>query len=134
MIHADVHAGNWYVTDGGRMGLFDYQCMLHGLGAQDLTYALIGNLTIDNRRLWERDLVMLYGERLVKHGVTEAPEFDQLWLWYRQMVPHAMLMWLGTIGANKLQPQMQTREVCLVSLERSSQACADLDVLGSLGL
>lgn len=134
LIHTDVHAGNWYVTADGRMGLLDYQCMLHGLGTQDLTYALIGNLTIDNRRLWERDLVMLYGECLAKHGVTEVPEFDQLWLQYRQMVPHAMFMWLGTIGANKLQPQMQTREVCLVNLERSSRACADLDAFGSLGL
>jgi thiamine kinase-like enzyme len=132
--HSDVHAGNWYVTGDGRVGLFDWQCMLHGLGVQDLAYALIGNLTIEHRRAWERELVELYGQLLGEHGATNVPDAETLWLRYRQMVPHAMFMWLGTIGSNKLQPQMQKPEICLANIDRSAQACADLETFAALGM
>jgi hypothetical protein len=134
IVHSDVHAGNWYLTGDGRVGLFDWQCMLHGFGAQDIAYALIGNLTIEHRRAWERELVGLYRDRLREHGVTNVPDSETLWLRYRQMVPHAMFMWLGTIGSNKLQPQMQKPEISLANIERSAQACADLDAFAALGM
>ena len=108
--------------------------MLHGFGAQDIAYALIGNLTIEHRRAWERDLVECYRNRLRGHGVTEVPDSETLWLRYRQMVPHAMFMWLGTIGSNKMQPQMQKPEISLANIERSTQACADLDTFAALGM
>ncbi|MCV7412570.1 aminoglycoside phosphotransferase family protein [Mycobacterium florentinum] len=134
IVHSDVHAGNWYLTGDGRVGLFDWQCMLHGFGAQDIAYALIGNLTIPHRRAWERDLLELYRDRLRAHGVTDVPDSETLWLRYRQMIPHAMFMWLGTIGSNKLQPQMQKPEISLANIERSAQACADLDVFAALDM
>ena len=46
----------------------------------------------------------------------------------------AMFMWLGTIGSNKLQPQMQKPEICLANIDRSAQACADLEVFAALGM
>lgn len=134
IVHSDVHAGNWYLTGDGRVGLFDWQCMLHGFGAQDIAYALIGNLTIQHRRAWERDLLDFYRDRLGAHGVADVPDSETLWLRYRQMIPHAMFMWLGTIGANKMQPQMQKPEISLANIERSAQACADLDVFAALGM
>lgn len=134
IVHSDVHAGNWYLTGDGRVGLFDWQCMLHGFGAQDIAYALIGNLTIAHRRAWERDLLEFYRDRLGAHGVANVPDSEMLWLRYRQMIPHAMFMWLGTIGSNKLQPQMQKPEISLANIERSAQACADLDAFAALGM
>jgi thiamine kinase-like enzyme len=134
IVHSDVHAGNWYLTRDGRVGLFDWQCMLHGFGAQDIAYVLIGNLTILNRRAWERDLLEFYRDRLGAHGVTNVPDSETLWLRYRQMIPHAMFMWLGTIGSNKMQPQMQKPEISLANIERSAQACADLDAFAALGM
>jgi aminoglycoside phosphotransferase (APT) family kinase protein len=134
IVHSDVHAGNWYLTGDGRVGLFDWQCMLHGFGAQDIAYALIGNLTIEHRRAWERELVELYRARLGQHGARNVPDSETLWLRYRQMVPHAMFMWLGTIGSNKMQPQMQKPEISLANIERSAQACADLDAFAALGM
>jgi len=134
IVHSDVHAGNWYLTGDGRVGLFDWQCMLHGFGAQDIAYMLIGNLTIEHRRDWERELVELYRDRLSEHGVTNVPDSETLWLRYRQMIPHAMFMWLGTIGSNRMQPQMQKPEISLANIERSAQACADLDVFAALGM
>lgn len=134
IVHSDVHAGNWYLTGDGRVGLFDWQCMLHGFGAQDIAYALIGNLTIPHRRVWERDLLEFYRDRLGAHGVANVPDSETLWLRYRQMIPHAMFMWLGTIGSNKLQPQMQKPEISLANIERSAQACADLDAFAALGM
>lgn len=134
LIHSDVHAGNWYVTGDDRMGLFDWQCMLNGLGMQDVTYGLVANLTVENRREWERDLVMQYGKELANRGVEQVPDSNELWLRYRQMVPHAMFMWLGTIGANRLQPEMQKPEISLANLARSAQACQDLETFAALGL
>jgi hypothetical protein len=45
-----------------------------------------------------------------------------------------MFMWLGTIGSNKLQPQMQKPEISLANIERSAQACLDLDAFAALGM
>jgi hypothetical protein len=134
IVHSDVHAGNWYLTGDGRVGLFDWQCMLHGFGVQDLAYMLIGNLTIEHRRAWEGELLIRYRDRLGEYGATKIPEPETLWLRYRQMVPHAMFMWLGTIGANKMQPQMQKPEISLANIERSAQACVDLETFAALGL
>ena len=134
IVHSDVHAGNWYLTGEGRVGLFDWQCMLHGFGAQDIAYALIANLTIQHRRAWERELLERYRQRLGERGAANVPDPETLWLRYRQMVPHAMFMWLGTIGSNKMQPQMQKPEISLANIERSAQACADLDTFAALDM
>jgi hypothetical protein len=134
IVRSDVHAGKWYLTGDGRVGLFDWQCMLHGLGVQDIAYALIGNLTVEHRRAWERELLELYRELPGEHGATNVPDSETVWLRYRQMVPHAMFMWLGTIGSNKLQPQMRKPEISLANIERKAQACADLDAFAALGM
>ena len=50
------------------------------------------------------------------------------------MVPHAMLMWLGICGSNKLQPEMQRPEISLANIDRSAHACADLEAFAALGM
>lgn len=107
---------------------------MHAARLRCSRHRLIGNLTIQHRRAWERDLLELYRDRLGAYGVTNVPDSETLWLRYRQMIPHAMFMWLGTIGANKLQPQMQKPEISLANIERSAQACADLDAFAALGM
>ena len=79
-------------------------------------------------------VVEFYRERVGQHGAPNMPDSETLWLRYRQMVPHAMFMWLGTIGSNKLQPQMQKPEISLANIDRSAQACADLEAFAALGM
>jgi thiamine kinase-like enzyme len=131
MLHGDVHPGNWYVTEDGRMGLYDWQCIVRGGWARDLAYALSTHLTVEDRRAWERELVARHGERLADAGI-EPPEEEEAFLAYRQQMPHAMFMWLGTIGRHSLQPDMQPADVTLESVRRTCQAAADLDSLRAI--
>lgn len=131
LVHADVHAGNWFVTAEGRMGLYDWQCTVRGNWALDFAYALMSGLDIESRRAWEHDLLRLYLDQLGENGGT-APPFDDAWLHYRQQVFHGLFAWVGTIGAGRMQPEMQPRDVCLVNIERISQAVVDLESLDAL--
>jgi thiamine kinase-like enzyme len=131
MLHGDVHPGNWYVTDDGQMGLYDWQCMVRGGWARDLAYALSTHLTVEDRRAWERELVVRHGERLADAGI-DPPGEDEAFLAYRQQMPHAMFMWLGTIGRHSLQPDMQPADITLESVRRTCQAAADLESLDAV--
>lgn len=131
LVHADVHAGNWFVTGDGRMGLYDWQCTVRGNWALDFAYALMSNLDIESRRAWENDLLRLYLEELKANG-GKAPAFDEAWLHYRQQVFHGLFAWVGTIGAGRMQPEMQPRDICLANIERITQAVVDLESLDAL--
>jgi aminoglycoside phosphotransferase (APT) family kinase protein len=131
LLHGDVHPGNWYVTGDDRMGLYDWQCIVRGGWARDVAYALATHLTVEQRRDWEQDLVARYRERLAAAGF-ELPDADRCFLAYRQQMPHAMFMWLGTIGRYRLQPDMQPKDITLESVRRTCQAAADLDSLDAI--
>jgi thiamine kinase-like enzyme len=131
LLHGDVHPGNWYVTGDNRMGLYDWQCVVRGGWARDIAYALSTHLTVENRRIWERDLVARYCTRLTEAG-CQIPNAEASLLAYRQQMLHAMFMWLVTIGRYSLQPEMQPRDVTLESVRRTCQAAEDLDSLESI--
>jgi thiamine kinase-like enzyme len=131
LLHGDVHPGNWYVTGDGRMGLYDWQCIVRGGWARDVAYALSTHLTVEQRREWERDLVDRHRERLAEAG-CEPPDLEESFLAYRQQMPHAMFMWLGTIGRYRLQPDMQPKDITLESVRRTCQAAADLESLDAI--
>jgi hypothetical protein len=131
LLHGDVHPGNWYVTGDGRMGLYDWQCAARGGWARDIAYALSTHLTVEQRRTWERDLIARYLKRLAALG-CEPTNLDDSFLAYRQQMPHAMFMWLCTIGRYRLQPDMQPRDITLESVRRTCQAAVDLDSLGAI--
>jgi thiamine kinase-like enzyme len=131
LLHGDVHPGNWYVTGDGRMGLYDWQCTVRGGWARDIAYALSTHLTVEQRREWERDLIARYRERLAESG-CEAGKLEESFLAYRQQMPHAMFMWLVTIGRYRLQPDLQPRDITLETLRRTCQAAVDLDSLDAI--
>jgi hypothetical protein len=131
MLHSDVHPGNWYVTRDGRMGLCDWQCVVQGGWARDLAYFLSSNLPTEDRRAWEADLVARHGERLADAGITPPP-FDEAFLAYRQQLPHAMFMWLGTLGRHRLQPEFQPHDITIELVHRICTAADDLDTLGAI--
>lgn len=131
LLHADVHAGNWYVTGDGRMGLYDWQCTLRGNWAVDFSYSIMSALTIEQRRAWERDLLEFYLDRLQAAGGT-APDFEAAWLQYRQQTFQGVFAWVGTLGQGRMQPDMQPRDISLANFERILQAVADLESLDSL--
>lgn len=128
LLHSDVHSRNWYVTAEGRMGLYDWQCITKGNWALDVSYALSSALTVEDRRLWERELLDLYAEQLALSGGPRLSR-DEVWLCYRQQLFHGLFFWLFTLGAGVLEPAMQPAEVSLANLERMTHAAVDLEVL-----
>ena len=131
LLHGDVHPGNWYETGDHRMGLYDWQCAVRGGWARDIAYALSTQLTVENRRVWERDLLVRYCDRLAEAG-CQVPKAGEAFLAYRQQMLHAMFMWLVTIGRYSLQPEMQPKDVTLESVRRTCQAAEDLDSLAAI--
>jgi hypothetical protein len=132
LLHSDVHLGNWYATDDGRMGQYDWQAIVKGQWALDFAYAMTSALAVDDRRAWEHELIALYLERLAANGVAAPPTSAEAFLAYRQQIFHALVFWLYTIGAGPLQPNMQPRDICEVNVQRMAAAAADLESLDSL--
>jgi hypothetical protein len=129
-LHSDVHIGNWYLTDAGRMGLCDWQCPSKGHWSRDVAYALAAALRPDDRRAWERDLLERYLQSL-SEATGEAFEFEDSWRLYRQQMLHALWMWTITLCHSPLLPSMQPEETSLAMIERIALAMSDLDSLDS---
>jgi hypothetical protein len=134
LLHHDTHPSNWYVTGAGRMGLYDWQTLVKGIWAIDVSYALNSALEIADRREWLPDLLRLYLDRLRAGGVAEPPTFDEAWLQYRQQTVHGLIFWLATHGAGRFQPDLHPAERCLVNIERMGQAAVDLETLDCLAV
>jgi hypothetical protein len=131
LLHQDLHAGNWFATGNSEMGLYDWQCVARGGWALDFAYAFMSGLTVEDRRRWERGLLECYLQQLGAAG-GEPPPFEEAWLLYRQQVFHGLAFWLITIGAGRLQPDMQPVEISRVNLERMTHAVMDLSSFDAL--
>jgi len=131
LVHTDVHANNWFVTADRQMGLLDWAALARGQGPRDLAYALMSNLTLDDRRNWERDLVEQYADTVAAISGRPAKP-DEVWTCYRQQTLHGLYFWLYTLGRGMFQPSMQADEVSRINIARMAQAVVDLDTLSSL--
>jgi hypothetical protein len=131
LLHSDVHIGNWYQTGAGKMGLCDWQCLSRGHWSRDIAYAVTAALTPDDRRNWEKDLLVHYLDRFADLTGSK-PSFDQSFLHYRQQVVHALLMWTITLCHSPLLPNMQPEETTLAMIQRITHAMADLDSIGAV--
>jgi len=130
-LHSDVHIGNWYQTARGSMGLCDWQCAGRGHWARDLSYAISGALTIEDRRNWETELVQRYLARFGEVAGTTFG-FDEAWTYYRQQMFQALLNWTPTLCPSEHLPAtMQTEGMSLTMIERMTAAIDDLDALDS---
>jgi aminoglycoside phosphotransferase (APT) family kinase protein len=128
LIHSDVHIGNWYRTGASKMGLCDWQCLARGHWSRDFAYAVTAALTPEDRRKWEKDLLLRYLDRFAT--LTGAkPDFEKSFLRYRQQMVHALLMWTITLCHSPLLPNMQSEATTLAMIERISTAMADQDSL-----
>jgi aminoglycoside phosphotransferase (APT) family kinase protein len=131
LLHSDVHIGNWYLTKSGRMGLCDWQCVSRGHWSRDFAYAVTAALTPDDRRDWEKDLLVRYLDRLAALTGSKL-SFEQSFLHYRQQIVHALLMWTITLCHSPLLPNMQPEETALAMIQRMTTAMADLDSIDAV--
>lgn len=132
LLHQDVHQGNWLRDPDGRMGLYDWQAVAKGDWALDFSYAMSVNLTVEDRRAWEPRLMERYLWRLGEEGVAKVPTFDEAWLSYRQQPFHVVIFAAFTIGAGRLQPDMQPKDYMLRCWERITAFVDDHDSLDAI--
>jgi aminoglycoside phosphotransferase (APT) family kinase protein len=130
VLHSDVHLGNWYITDEGRMGLGDWQCICVGHWARDFAYAVSTSLAEHDRRSWERDLLARYLERMGENCALHA-SFERAWDDYRQQLFAALLMWTPTLCHPPTMPDMQPVEMSLLMIKRITTAISDLAAFDS---
>ena len=130
LLHSDVHIGNWYQTGAGAMGLCDWQCLTKGHWSRDISYLLSAALTPEDRRAWERDLLLRYLTQL-SAVIGRDISFDQAWNDYRRQMLHAFWMWTITLCHSPFLPAMQTKETTLEMISRIATAMSELESLSA---
>src|SRR3546814_5061599 len=95
------------------MGLSDWQIVSAGHWSRDFVYTMTTALTIEDRRKWEKDLVLFYLDKMEELGVPRISP-DEAWKNLRQQLMTALAFWTITLrpapGMPDMQPERTTRE------------------------
>jgi hypothetical protein len=132
LAHGDVHLKNWYITNTGRMGLSDWQCVSRGHWGRDFGYTIGTALTVEDRRAWERDLLDFYLDHLHAAGGPKVP-FYEGWLHYRRQLMTALTWWTITYNPAPGMPDMQPIDTTREFVKRLATAIDDVESLDSFG-
>ncbi|MFN2536673.1 MAG: phosphotransferase [Mycobacteriales bacterium] len=127
LLHADPHQDNYFITHDGAPALLDWQTAQAGAWAHDVTYTIIGCLSIEDRRTELQPLVEHYLGTLSGKGVTAVPHVGEAMLAVRRNVWHSFLWWLTPV---EMQPDKTSRIVG----ERFAVAAVDLDCFEAVGM
>ncbi len=77
LVHFDYRADNLFFDDEGSVVVIDWQAISQGGGVADVGYLLSQNLSVDDRRTHEPDLLRSYHDALIAGGVSDY-SFEQL--------------------------------------------------------
>ena len=128
LIHSDVHLGNWYIAKNGDMGLTDWQVTTIGHWSRDYIYATGTALTIENRRKWEKDLLLIYLDKMAELGVPKI-SIDDAMLNLRQQSLTALAFWTITLRPAPGMPPMQPESISYEFIKRLVALMDDHDAL-----
>ena len=125
--HGDPHLGNMFFEHDGTPGILDWQAWMQGPYMDDVSYSIIGNLTVEDRRKSEKDLIAGYLEALKRNGVANPPSREEAWEAYRR---HAMHGFMWPFTPEEMQP------IGIITAEGDcfGAAVLDLDTFGALGV
>lgn len=125
LAHGDAHIGNTYRVPGETAPRFlDWQVFSLGSWSVDVSYFLVGSLTVSDRQHHEDGLLRHYLEVLAAQGVA-APTFDEAFSSYRRHHLHGV-MWAFC------PPEMQDPEDCAEMARRHAGAAIDHNTLAAL--
>jgi hypothetical protein len=131
--HFDYRLDNLFFDDtegAGGVRIIDFQATSKGGFAFDLGYFLSQNLTTDDRRRNEDDLVRLYHDRLVAGGVT-GYAFDQLRRDLRLGVLYGWIIPVFAVGSLDVS-SARAMQLWTEVIRRAQAAIADHDAAGLL--
>lgn len=77
LVHFDFRADNLFFADDGSVVVIDWQAISKGGGMADVGYFLSQNLSTEDRRAHEPELLHAYHDTLVANGVTDY-DYDTL--------------------------------------------------------
>ncbi|MBW2507400.1 MAG: phosphotransferase [Deltaproteobacteria bacterium] len=122
ILHGDPHVANTYLLPDESAGLLDWQLMVRGRWAHDVTYILVTALSTEDRRKDERELLSFYLESLRENGVGNPPTLDDAWEIYRRAVAWGLVIgWLIT------PPENYGETITAANIRRLVDAALDLD-------
>ena len=99
VVLGDCHQGNTYILpDGDRLWL-DWQLVRRGRPWRDLTYFVIGALTIEERRAHHKDLVKQYREHLIATGAQGVPTLNEAWEQSKLFVMYGLQAWAANMDS-----------------------------------
>lgn len=124
VVHGDSHLGNTYLLPDGHRLWLDWQMVRKGNGLRDVSYFVVGALTVDERRSTERELLAHYRAALVATGAGDVPDLTTMWEQYRRWAMYGLMSWMGT--------RDHWGQDNHGAIERFSVATADLDTLALL--
>jgi len=128
LLHGDTHVGNTYLLPGGRGGLLDWQLMMRGSWAHDVTYFLVTALDPAVRRAHQRQLIDEYLGKLAHLGVPDVPTLDAAFDQHRRAA-----LWGLVIGWLICPPENYGPEITIANITRTVAAVMDLDTLDAIG-
>jgi hypothetical protein len=127
LLHGDPHLGNTYLLPGERGGLLDWQLMMRGSWAHDVTYLLVTALAPEIRRTHQRGLLAEYLERLAEAGVRRVPSAADAFEQYR-----AAALWGLVIGWLICPPENYGPEITAANISRTVAAVDDLETFAAI--
>jgi hypothetical protein len=97
LVHGDCHLGNSYRRPDGERIWLDWQLVRKGRPWRDLTYFMIGSLTIEERRQSERALHKHYRDALVATGAEGVADLDEIFEHYRRWIIYGQQAWIANM-------------------------------------
>ena len=127
LLHGDPHLGNTYLLPGERGGLLDWQLMMRGSWAHDVTYLMVTSLDPQVRRAHERELLAEYLEQLRANGVDNAPAPEAAFEQCRTAA-----LWGLVIGWLICPPENYGRPITEANISRAVTAVRDYDTISAI--
>ena len=127
LLHGDPHLGNTYLLPGSRGGLLDWQLMMRGSWAHDVTYLLVTALEPEVRRAHQGDLLLEYLDLLASAGVGEVPSPTEAFEQYRMAA-----LWGLVIGWLICPPENYGEPITAANIIRTVTAVRDLETLAAI--
>lgn len=127
LLHGDPHVGNTYLLPGGRGGLLDWQLMMRGSWAHDVTYLIVTALDPETRRAHQHDLLAGYLDALARAGVADPPRQADAFEQYRSAA-----LWGLVIGWLICPPENYGEEITAANISRTVAAVEDLEAFAAI--
>ena len=127
--HADYRLDNMFfdLEDGSPFAVLDWQLAQRGPALGDVTYFLAGNLTTEVRRKHQDDLVRVYYEALVEHGV-EGYDYETCAEDYRRGALPLFIFLVTSQESLKIEDyNKRAQELFQTMFDRYSAAIMDLN-------